>query len=103
MGFKAMGTNTVPVLSSFIQTSIDANGTIGDGIVPGTITIGTTDDSGNPVNGLTLDKDGKISVADNTLSAGTDPGEVDDSAAVSYLQITVGSTTYAMPLYAINP
>lgn len=103
MGFNAMGTNTVPGLSSFIQTSIDTNGTIGDGIVPGTITIGTTDDSGNPVEGLTLDKDGKISVAGNTLTAGVGSGQVDNSAAVSYLEITVGGTTYGLPLYAINP
>jgi len=103
MGFNAMGTNSVPGLSSFIQTSIDANGTIGDGIVPGTITIGTTDDSGTPVEGLTLDKDGKISVAGNTLTAGVGSGQVDDSAAVSYLEITVGGTTYGLPLYAINP
>ena len=96
-------TNDQPGLAATIEINADPDGTISDNIVPGNINLKTFNDSGNEVLGLGLNRDGEITVADNTLSAGVNPGDVDDSAVVSYLQITVGSTTYAMPLYAINP
>ena len=99
-GISANGT---PGPAVQINASVDPNGTVGNGIVPGQFVVTTFNDSGAPVVGLGLNRDGEITVADNTLSAGAASGEVDDSAAVSYLQITVGGTTYAMPLYAINP
>jgi hypothetical protein len=103
MGFNAMGTNSTPGVSTFILAGTDPNGTIGDGIVPGEMTIGVQNDAGTTVEAIKFDKDGKITVAGNTLVAGAGSGEIDDSAAVSYLEINVGGTSYGIPLYAIRP
>lgn len=104
LGFSAMGTDTTPGVAAFIDVGTDPNGTVGTGILPGRISFGTVNDAGNPVEGLALDKDGKISVAGNTLNAGVASGEVNEAGgAVTYLEINVGGTSYALPLYAINP
>ena len=104
LGFSAMGTDSTPGVAAFIDVGTDSNGTIGTGILPGRITIGTVDDSGNAVEGLALDKDGKISVAGNTLSAGVASGEVNaGGGVVTYLEVNVGGTTYGLPLYGLNP
>lgn len=98
--FLAQSSST-PAASAIIGVTADPNGTIDDGIVPGKISLATFNDSGVGVVGLSLDRNGEITVADNTLSAGVNPGEVDDSAVANYLKITVGGTEYALPLYAI--
>lgn len=97
-----ISSNGNPAPAVQINTSVDPNGTVGAGIVPGQFSVVTFDDSGAAVTGLSLNRDGEITVADNTLSAGVNPGEVDDSAVATYLKVTVGSTEYALPLYAIN-
>lgn len=104
--FVFSGTNTSgdTVPSSFIIASADPNGTVGTA-VPGKLTFlmvqgpTTLDD----VEALTIDSNGLIGFADNTLSAGANPGEVDDSAAATYLKIEVDGTEYAIPLFAIRP
>jgi len=100
--FVSISSDGVPTPSVQVNASADPDGTIGNGVAPGAYTIATFNDAGAPVVGLNLNRNGAITVADNTLSAGINPGEVDDSAAVSYLQVTVGSTMYALPLYAIR-
>jgi hypothetical protein len=89
--------------SASIVVSADANGTIGDEIVPGKIEFVTTNDAGVASTKLSIDKDGIIGVAANTLVAGVASGEVDTSSVSTYLKINVGGVDYAMPLYAINP
>jgi hypothetical protein len=103
--FVGASANATPTPSSFMVASVDDNGTVTNDVVPGklsfyTLTGPTAEDF---TTALTLDKDGLIGVAGNTLTAGVNPGQVDDSAAVSYLKINVGGTDYAMPLFAINP
>lgn len=41
--------------------------------------------------------------ATDELVAGTDPGEVDDSAVAGYVKFNVDGTDYAFPVYAIVP
>jgi outer membrane lipoprotein SlyB len=89
--------------SASIVVSADAAGTIGDEIVPGKIEFITTNDAGVTSTKLSIDKDGIIGVAANTLVAGVGSGEVDTSSVSTYLKINVGGVDYAMPLYAINP
>lgn len=101
--FAGISADQSPGNSVSITASVDSAGTVGNGVVPGNLQIKTTNDSGTEVVALNLNRDGEITVADNTLTAGVASGEVDDSAAVNYLQITVGGTTYAMPLFAIRP
>lgn len=96
-------TDTQPGLAAIIEVNADADGTINNNIVPGQIVLKTFNDAGDEVVGLSVNKDGEITVADNTLVAGAGSGDVDASAPVSYLQITVGGNTYAMPLFGINP
>jgi hypothetical protein len=97
-------TATGPAPSVVLNASIDTTGTITDGVAPGQFIIAIQDDAGtvNPV--MSLNKDGKLALAGNTLVAGTESGEVDEvSGAVTYLEINVGGTSYGIPLYAINP
>jgi hypothetical protein len=101
--YAAVSSDGTPGISALITVSVDSNGTVSNGVAPGHIDISTFDDAGNRVIGLSLDRNGAITVANNTLVAGVGSGQVDDSAVVEYLQVTVGSTTYAMPLYAIRP
>lgn len=103
--FVGASANTTPTPSSFMVASVDDNGTVTNDVVPGKLSFYTLagPTAEDFTTALTLDKDGLIGVASNTLTAGVNPGEVDDSAAVSYLKINVGGTDYAMPLFAINP
>ena len=41
--------------------------------------------------------------AADELVVGTDPGEVDDSAAVTYFKFTIDGVEYGVPAFAINP
>jgi hypothetical protein len=101
--FLGTSANDIPAPAAQISVLVDPNGTVGNEIVPGQIEFTTFNDLGLPVVGLSLNRDGEISVADNVLSAGTDPGDVITSSVVSYLKITVGNTEYALPLYGIVP
>lgn len=96
-------TGTGPAPSVVLNNSVDPNGTITDGVAPGQFAIAIQDDSGSVNTALVLDRDGKLALAGNTLSAGVNPGEVDDSAVATYLEINVGGTAYGIPLYALNP
>lgn len=98
-----ISSNGTPAPAVQVNTSVDPNGTVGAGIVPGQFTVVTFDDSGSAVTGLSIDRNGALTVADNTASAGVASGEVDTSSVATYLKITVDGTEYAMPLYAINP
>lgn len=93
--------DATPQVSVVAGSVVD--GTPTSGVTPGAFQIVTWNTSGIPTIGLKVRNDGKLEVADNTIAAGPNPGDVDDSAAVDYLQITVGGTTYAMPLFAIRP
>lgn len=101
--FLGTSANDIPAQAAQISVLVDPNGTVGNEIVPGQIDLTTFNDSGLPVIGFSLNRNGEISVADNVLTAGTDPGDVIASAPVTYLKITVGSTEYALPLYGIVP
>lgn len=85
---------------SGINTVVDD--TPGAGVIKGKLNLITADGAGD-VSVLSLGSDGLLYVENNTLIAGANPGEVDDSAAVSYLKINVGGTDYALPLFAIRP
>jgi hypothetical protein len=90
-----------PAVSVVAGAVVD--GTPTSGVTPGAFQVVTWNTSGVPTVGLKIKNNGVIEVADNTVAAGANPGDVDDSAVVEYLQITVGGTSYAMPLYAIRP
>lgn len=96
------GTDSDSVLSLAAGIGASVDGTPTSGIVPGALSFLLTDSAGNFAPALQVTNDGLI-VADNTVVAGAASGEVDNSAVVDYLKITVGSTTLALPLYAIRP
>ena len=98
-----ISSNGNPAPAVQVNTSVDPNGTVGAGIVPGQFTVVTFDDTGSPVTGLSIDRNGALTVADNTADAGVASGEVDVSSVATYLKVTVDGTEYAMPLYALNP
>jgi hypothetical protein len=89
--------------AAIIKVGTDEDGTIGNGITPGAITLITFDDTGSPVTGLRLNRNGEISVANNTVVAGSQPGEADISSVATYLKINIGGVEYAIPAYSINP
>jgi hypothetical protein len=104
--FTGLGTNTtgIPTASSVITSKADPNGTIGTLFAPGQLEFRTKNDAGVMNTALTLNRDGKIAVLANTLTAGVGSGQVDVAGgAVSYLYIKVGSTEYALPLFGLNP
>lgn len=87
------------VPSVIIQAGVDGNGTISNNIIPGEISIITFNNSGVPVVGLNIDRDGSLTIADNTV----DPDTVNVAGgAVKYLKIKIGSVEYAMPLFNLN-
>jgi hypothetical protein len=96
-------TGTGPAPSVVLNASSDTQGTITDGVAPGQFIIAIQNDAGtvNPV--FALNKDGKLSLAGNTLTAGVGSGQVDDTSVATYLEINVGGTVYGIPLYAVNP
>ena len=96
-------TGTGPAPSVVLNASTDTQGTITDGVAPGQFIIAIQNDAGtvNPV--FALNKDGKLSLAGNTLTAGVGSGQVDDTSVATYLEINVGGTVYGIPLYAVNP
>lgn len=98
--FAYDSTNTSAPSASIVVTT---EGTIGAGIVPSKMELSTADSTGTSQVGLGIDSEQILSVKDNTVAAGVASGEVDDSAAVDYIKLKVGGTTYAVPLYAIRP
>jgi hypothetical protein len=49
-----------------------------------------------------LDSSGTIDFKQTALVAGSNPGEVDTSAPVTYMRVKLNGVEYAMPLFAIN-
>lgn len=96
------GADSDSALSLAAGIGARVDGTPTSGIVPGALSFLLTDSAGDFAPALQITNDGLI-VADNTVVAGSASGEVDNSAVVDYLKITVGSTTLALPLYAIRP
>jgi hypothetical protein len=95
-----------PLTSSYVarvSVNADLNGTVIPNIIPGRYTISTSNSSGALVEGLSIDSNQVIGVANNVLIAGTNPGEVDDTTPATYLKIKIGSTEYAIPAYTIRP
>ena len=104
--FIGQGTNlSVTQLGSCgITATTDPLGTPSTNFIPGQLDFRTRNDAGVSNVALSLNRDGKIAVKANTLVAGVGSGQVDEPGGpVSYLYIKVGSTEYALPLYAINP
>ena len=85
-----------------IVAGADPGGTIGSDILPGYIKFLTTGDDGVLRNNFNIDRNGLLGLANNTVIAGSNPGEVDDSAPATFLKVRIGSTQYAIPLFAIN-
>ena len=94
--------NDVGIVAS-VEAFVDPNGTVSTEITPGLYTISTTDSMGNLNVNLSIDKNGLIGLADNTLVSGSNSGQVNTSSVTKYLKITVGGTNYALPLYSIRP
>lgn len=96
-------TSTGPAPSVVLNASVDTAGTIGDGVAPGQFIIAIQNDAGAVTPVFALNKDGKLSLAENTLSAGVGSGQVDVAGgAVSYLEVNIGGIRYGMPLFGIN-
>ena len=87
-------------IAAAIGATVD--GTPTSGIVPGKLSFLLTNGAGDFAPAFEITNNGLV-VADNTVVAGAGSGEVDDSAVVDYLKITVGGTELALPLYAIRP
>jgi hypothetical protein len=95
----SLDNSRVPVAG--IQVFVD--GTPGDGILPGRIEFGTSDNSGVFNTVLSLDKDGFIGIVDNSLTVGGGSGQVNTGGTIKYIRITVSGVDYALPLYPLNP
>jgi outer membrane lipoprotein SlyB len=87
-----------------LSMQVDSAGTVSDTQAPGKFVISTQNNSGVMTEALTVDMNGLLGLNSNqSLVAGVGVGEVDFvGGAVSFVKIKVGSTIYAMPLYAIN-
>lgn len=92
--------SSTPIPVATIYPTVSNTPTVGN--VPSSLAIALFDNLGVPQVGLSIDKNLVIGVANNTLVAGPSVGDVDNSAAVSYLTINVGGTKYAVPLFAIR-
>lgn len=85
-----------------IQVSVDGNNQTST--TPGRFEISTNDPTGVMRTGLIIGSDQIISLNDrNLVVAGSGSGQVNNSGPTAFVKIKVGSTLYAMPLYAINP
>lgn len=78
--------------------ALSAAGTAQDGVDALVTDLGTPTGSA-----LALTLDQIAATTADELVAGTDPGEVDDSAPVGYVKFVVDGTDYAFPVFAINP
>lgn len=70
--------------------------------VEGRLEFKTTDSLGVSATKLAINGDGSLLMTDSTLVAGGSVGQVNVSAPVKFVKVFLGSTAYAMPLYAIN-
>lgn len=97
LGGKEDGTTEVTAgISGYVDGTPTAT------FVPGRIEISTTNSSGELNVALSLDKDGVIGIRDNSLTVGSDPGQVDINGTVKYIKITVDGVEYALPVYPLN-
>ena len=99
--YVGFNTSNSPTITASITAK--SSGTITTTAVPGTIEISTADSTGAMKLGLGINHQQIIQVADNTVTAGTSPGQVNTSAVATYLKVQIGSTVYAIPAYAIRP
>ena len=101
--FNAVTSSTTTVKSAEIVAQIDS-GSITTTIAPSKIILSTMSTAGALVEGLTLDSASVVGVnANQALVAGGGSGQVNTGSVVSYVKIKVGTTAYAIPLYAIRP
>ena len=100
---SATGEETL-VESVKISTLVDPNGTVSATQAPGKFVISTQSNLGTLTEGFTIDMNSVVGLnANQALTAGIASGQVNTSGVVSYVKIRVGTTEYAVPLYAINP
>ena len=103
MAFIAATSPSTSVKNAEITVEVDT-GTINATQAPAKISFKTMTNAGTLVEGLTLDSASVIGVnANQALVAGAGSGQVNTSSIVSYVRIKVGTTAYAIPLYAIRP
>jgi len=94
-------TDTAPQLAAGIIAGVDAAPS--PGIVPGNISIATSNSSGVVTPAITIDSRQVVEYAANVLTAGGGSGQVNAGSVATYLEVKVAGVTYAMPLFAINP
>jgi hypothetical protein len=70
--------------------------------IEGRLEIRTTNSSGVTATKLAVNGDGSLEMTDSLLVAGVGAGQVDTAAPAKFVKVFIGSTAYAMPLYAIN-
>jgi hypothetical protein len=100
---SATGAETL-IESVKISTLVDPNGTVSVTKAPGKFVVSTQNNSGTLTEGLTIDMNSVVGLnANQALTVGGGSGQVDTSSVVSYVKLKVGTTEYAVPLYAINP
>jgi hypothetical protein len=70
--------------------------------VEGKLEFRTTSVAGGTTTKFAINHDGSLDVTDSTLVAGGGAGQVNTAAPVKFVKVFIGTTAYAMPLYAIN-
>jgi hypothetical protein len=71
--------------------------------VEGRLEFRTTNSSGVSATKLAINGNGSLEMTDSLLDAGTGSGQVNTTIApAKFVTVYIGSTPYAMPLYAIN-
>lgn len=70
--------------------------------VEGRLEFRTTNSSGTTSTKLAINGDGSLEMTDSLLVVGPNPGNVDNTGPVKFVKVFLGSTAYAMPLYAIR-
>lgn len=100
---SSTGENTT-VESVRLSTLVDSAGVVSATQAPGKFVISTQNNLGTLTEGLTIDMNSVVGLnANQALTAGGASGQVNTGSVVSYVKIKVGTTEYAVPLYAINP
>jgi filamentous hemagglutinin len=70
--------------------------------VEGSLEFRTTNSSGVSATKLAINGDGSLLMTDSLLIAGGSGGQVNTTAPAKFVKVFIGTTAYAMPLYAIN-
>ena len=102
--FNSVASPANLAVSASMSVLIDPSGTLSTIQAPGKITFSTQNNSGVLTEGLSIDMNSVIGLnANQALVAGASSGQVNTASVVSYAKIKVGTTAYAIPLYAIRP